>query len=239
MVEMNNSEPLHPSAAQVARRALVLAAVTCRGSIDRASGVPEAEALYVSILEWLTSTRLWADVQPDEKSLLETPLGSLPERDVIRATWRVEGMAVLAWALKLLDPPRHDAKVDPYAVAEAVGFLSDEVPNLISAAELQPYEHLVSYRELLYAVHSRLRAYLRHPASKDFRGWIEEDWLDLLRVNTCELLAGDDLGIDGVPVAEADLERIREVEWVTTERHRAVLWLLGDAASYSEVHVDT
>jgi hypothetical protein len=103
---MNQNAPRLPViAVHVARRSLVLAAVVCRGSIESGAGQPEADAVYIRILDWLTKLSLWNEVEPSEKEILRTPLGLLEQKDVIRATWYVEGLAVLTWALNLFVPP--------------------------------------------------------------------------------------------------------------------------------------
>src|SRR5690242_19762563 len=112
--------------ARVARRALIMAAVVCRGSLESYADQPDAEPLHARILEWLNQTDLWKEAEPSEENLLHASLGNLHQEEVIRATWYVEGLAILAWALKQREFPRHDQQVDPPEVAESVGLLSGE-----------------------------------------------------------------------------------------------------------------
>ena len=152
----------------MARRSLVLAAVVCRGSIDNHTDQSEAEALRTRVLEWLTWLALWDAVEPGEEKILRTPIGQLEQKDVIRATWYVEGLTVLAWALNRYEFPRHDRKVVPHEVAEAVYFLCEDAEELIHTARLRSRDKRKVCRELLYAIHARLRDFLRNGGSKDF-----------------------------------------------------------------------
>ena len=226
-------------ATRVARRALILAAVVCRASIDRSAGESGVGALHDRVLEWLTRLGLWADMEPFETELLRAPLGTLKDQEVVRATWYVEGLVILAWALQECEFPFHDLKVDPYAVTDSVWFLSEDADAFLQNATLQGGAKLAACRELLYAVHVRLRDWLRHRKPKDFTGWIESNWLDELGVDAAPLVAGGDLAIDSLPISTAESDRVQECSSILFERQRAILWLLGDYPSYSQTPVDT
>src|SRR5437879_5567031 len=96
------------SANRVVRRALILAALVCRGSIDSSAGQAEAESLHTRILDWVRLLGLQDELEPGEQGILYAPLGKLGQREVVEVTWSVEGLAVLAWALNLFGLPRHD-----------------------------------------------------------------------------------------------------------------------------------
>ena len=234
-VRRSNSEDV----ARAVRRSFVLAALVCRGNIEVGAGQPEAEDVHNRLLTWLTELDLWQYVEPAEKTLLQAPLGKLKREEMIQATWQAEGLAVLAWAWKELEFPRHDQKVDPYAVAEAVWFLNEDAGENIHTASLRSAQRRNAARELLYAIHCRLRDYLRNGERTDFIGWVEQKWLDLLGLNSSDLIAGGDLAIDGRPIGEVGTERVQEVSWITHQRHQAIIWLVERYPSYSETPVDT
>ena len=122
-----------PTAEQVARRARNLCAVVCRGSIDKGSGDPHAEELLGRMRNWLKDIPLVEQQEPWEAEIMRADLGQLQDRQVTRATWAVEGLAVLSWALGCSDFPRHDHKVDPFAITDSLGFLSDDADEFISS----------------------------------------------------------------------------------------------------------
>src|SRR5579864_2472225 len=87
-----------PSVDRVARRALILSAIVCRGHIDHGAGDVEAESLRSRMLDWVQSLDLQEEIEPQESALLNAPLGALAKRQVISATWQAEGLAILGWA---------------------------------------------------------------------------------------------------------------------------------------------
>jgi hypothetical protein len=224
---------------QVVRRSFVLAAVVCRGSIEKGVNDPDALALHESIIDWLTRLNLWDEVEPSEKAMLRCPLGQLQKNDVIQATWYVEGLAILAWALKLFEFPQHDEQVDSYVVTNAVWFLSDTAENILAHAELRSLAELEACYELLYAIHSRLRDYRRNRIATDFSRWVEEEWLTSLGVNASTLIAGKDIAVDNKPVIGVAEDRLQELLSITLERHRAIIWLVENCVGYSDTTVDT
>jgi Domain of unknown function (DUF4272) len=137
-----------PSAQRVARRALVLSAVVCRGNIDHGAGNADTESLRNRILDWITFLDVQDEIEPREAALLKAPLSALTQQQVIDATWQAEGLAVLAWALKRLNLPKHDEKVDPYAVTDALGFLNEDAAELIRFAQLRGDAEIRALREL-------------------------------------------------------------------------------------------
>jgi len=237
-----NEDPISETpvdATRVARRSLVLAAMVCRGAIESGAGQPEADTLHNRTLEWLTKLDLWDEVESSEEKILHTPLGELEQKDVIRATWYVEGLAILAWALNQFDLPRHDEKVDPYSVADAVWFLSEDADELIRTARLRNLTELEACRELLYAVHARLRDFARNRNQKDFARWVEKIWIEALRLDADHLIVDNDLAIDDKPIIDVEENRLQECKWITFERHRAIIWLVEGYSSYSQTPVDT
>src|SRR5262249_23188438 len=152
-----------------------------------------------------------------ELNIINTPLGGLDSKQVIYATWAVEGLSVLAWALGCLGLPRHDEKVDPYAVPESVGFLNQDAAEFIETAKLRSVAELEAYRELLYAIHSRLRDFIRHKQPNEFETWIDERWLDLLKIDRASLIVDGDLSIDEKAIFNVEQERVRSCEWLIGE----------------------
>src|SRR5205085_8399205 len=137
-------------AARVARRSLVLSALACRGFIDHGAGNPDAESLRERILGWISALRVWSEVEACEAPVLRAPLGTLNRKDVLRYSWCVEGVAVLAWALGRFDLPAHDELVDQYAVTDALWFLSEDARDILNEATLRSHTELDAYRELMY-----------------------------------------------------------------------------------------
>lgn len=228
-----------PHAHRVARRAMVLSAVVCRSNSDHDPTNPDAIDLWERLKRWVERLGLDAEMEPAEKEMLYAPLGSLNEQRRIRATWEAEGLGILAWALRLFPFPRHDEKVDPYALTDSLGFLNDEGRDTIRSAELRTQSELGACRELLYAIHCRLREYLRAGSARSISHWIEPDWLRLVGIES-PLGPQEDIRIGAVEIAQADKDKIQQCELAICERHRAIVWLVGDEGPiYSQVPADT
>ena len=145
----------------------------------------------------------------------------------------------MAWALRLFPFPKHDEKVDAYEVTGSLWFLNDEAADIIRSPELRSPGELHACRELLYAIHCRLREYLRTGAASNIAHWIESDWLDTLGV-AFPLGPQQDLRVGGVELALTDKEDVQQCEWAICERHRAIVWLVGENGPiYSQVTADT
>lgn len=238
-VDAEALDPIPKTAAQVARRSLILSAVICRCSLESGAADPDAKSVHLRVLDWLTALNLWEEAEPSEAAMLCAPLGALDAGVVLQSGWYVEGLAVLAWALNLTGFPKHDEQADIYAVADAVWFLDKKAAEVIATAKLRSPSELDACRELLYAIHARLRQYARNRVLSDFTQWMEKAWLDALGLIPADLTAQNDLAIDGKPISQTAEERLREVTSIMHERHRAIIWLMGEQPSYSEIMVDT
>lgn len=223
---------------RVACRALVLAAVVCRGFIEAEAKNPETVALQARLLEWITKSDLWDEAEPHEAKLLRTPIGGLTPNEVVKVTWCVEGLAILAWALGQMEIPPHDQMINPNDAADAVYFLRDDAAELIRASLMRNVEELSAAREFFYALHSRLSDFLRNAGSKDFSRWIEKSWIHTLRLDAARLFVDNDLALDDRPISEAKNERVQECAHIAYQRHKASIWLLGRYPVYSETPAD-
>ena len=224
---------------QAVLRSLILSAIVCRGSLESGAGNPEAEAVHQRLREWLTALDLWGAAEPAEAAMLQAPLGGLEASVTLQSGWYAEGLAVLGWALNLLDFPKHDEQVDSYAVADAFWVLDEAAAELLMTGRLRSQDDLDACREMLYAIHVRLRQYARNGAPDNFASWIETSWLDALGCTLGGLTAQDDLAIDGKPLNQVTEERLQETLSITSERHRAIIWLMGEQPNYAEITVDT
>lgn len=118
-----------PSPIRVARRALVLCAVTMRSI---AEGEAETAAdTYAQSRAWLKAQGLDDELEPRERSFLDRRLGSAGEDEVAAGSWRAEGLAVLAWALGVAEVPGPDQESDPMELWTALDFLSDGRPQVL------------------------------------------------------------------------------------------------------------
>lgn len=231
--------PVPPDPLRVARRAMVLSAMVCRGNSDDDPSNPDATALWERLKAWVERLGLDAEMEPAEKRTLYAPLGSLDEKRRVRATWEAEGIAIMAWALGRFALPRHDEEVNPYELTDSLWFLNNEAIEILRSPQLRSAEELHACREMLYAIHCRVREYLRVGSARSIAHWIEPDWLRVLGIES-PLGPREDLLIGGAEIAEADRKKVQRCEWAVCERHRAIVWLVGEEGPvYSQVPADT
>ena len=212
----------------VAKRALALAAYCCRGYIDHGNGNADAESLRNRMVRWVERFNLIEHLGTFEWEAISSPLGTLPSRLASQMSWEAEGLAVLVWALGRGPLPSHDGQVDPYAVTDSIHFLSDDAYDIISQASPLKTEELRAYRELMYAIHCRVRDFLRNGGSQDFESWLESPWLDMLHLDSSRIIVDRDLAVKGTPITMSAIDQVRTCEWSVNAQHRASIWLVGE-----------
>jgi len=227
-----------PSAARVAARALVLGAVVCRSAIEGDAGNSKAEAFREEVLSWLRDVGLVQEAEPSELELLECKLGGLSDRQRIDASWRAEGLAVLAWALRRCDLPVYDRRADPYPIAQALGFRERWRDSVLESPGLRSPEEVSDLADVLFTLHWRMRQYSLDRKPMNFREFANTAWFGPLSLMGLRLVS-DDLEVRGVPVWDASEEDWREVLSIARERQQAANWLTGQEMVYSEVTCDT
>jgi hypothetical protein len=225
------------TAVQVAKRALVLAVVTCRGTLERDAANSAATRVWRDAKRWWTALHLSAELESNEKLLLKAPLGCCPENASLDAGWRAEALAVLAWALNRDEMPAHDRQVNPGAVARSVGFLSE--PLDVSGARLRSATELKAYREVAFSVHWRLREFFLTAKRLDFvKVAKKHPWFDSRSLKRIPLVSGD-LRIGNRAIASADPAEVRVVMSIAQERHQAINWVLNASSPLSAVDTST
>jgi hypothetical protein len=250
--------PIPPSAQRVAARAIVLATTVCRAFLERQrEDIDDAEGLRGNLLAWLEGLGITAEVEPTERDLLNECVGQGHEEAVINASWRGEGLAVLAWALNRFELPAYDMPVFPPDPAQqSVGFGNSEVAtDLLTSAALKPSTEITRLASHLTILSWRLRQFQLRPDSSayqaavgglqpfghgvadrmDFVGYLsvhpafKDNWLDVLRLKNGDLVIGDKC------IAEASVDDVQRCTSIALERQIAAFWLRGDNPIYSKV----
>jgi hypothetical protein len=227
-----------PTPVEVARRALILSGVVCRASLESCPDKLYRRKTARSIRGWFEELGLWPYLEPDEEIIIRARFGKLPRPLRIRGTWFVEGLAILAWALRRCDFPPHDKTVGAVAVTNALDFLSPSAEDILSSPTLRDPPELEAAREWFYDAHCTLRQFLRGRDGQ-LASWIGQ-YLTVLGLDPGAVMYEGGLAIDCGPLSNATSERIERWESVICERHRAAIWLMGDAHPlYTEISVDT
>jgi hypothetical protein len=235
--EDENADP--PAAERVARRALALAAVTARAILEWEAAEHDVAGKHRDVLDWVRETGVEDELEEDERELLRQPLGGLDPQAQIDAAWRLEGLAVLAWALGRFEVPPHDEPVDPYQLWQSLGLPdADAARALLASPALRTRAEIATLRNRLFALHWRLRDFTVQPKAMDFGEFARTCWFGPLDLSGLPLVEGD-LGLRGARIDRAPPEMFSNARSAAQERHQAANWLWEGPARYSEASLAT
>jgi hypothetical protein len=244
VLEAGPEGPRPPDVERVARRAVALMGVTARAVIEReirSNKVPAKEAAHMhqTLTAWLADLGVEDEFEPAERAVVRSTPGTLTEQQFVDAMWRIEGLAVLAWALKKAALPRYDALADIDSVWGCLGFLKpEESKQLLASAELRPAGELDAYRKQALGFHWRLRDYIVNPKVMDFRAFVADCWFGSFDVSIFELVDGD-LAFRGARIDRLKAAVRSTALSIARERHHAINWLCSGPETYSQTHVGT
>ncbi|MEZ4222607.1 MAG: DUF4272 domain-containing protein [Polyangiaceae bacterium] len=229
-------QPQPPSAEQVARRALILSAVSCRGILELDPDRERAERFWDRVMKWWQALDLEADLEPEEAALLASRFGTARQQDAVDESWRSEALGVIAWALGQADVISHDRQVDPSAVANSLGFLEDH--TVLESPRLRSPDELNAYLDVAFTVHWRLREFSLNPGAMDFAEFCRTAWFGPLSLKGVRLLEGD-LALGDLPISRAPTELVQTAMSIAQERHQAANWLVDASQPLSETDTST
>ncbi len=229
-----------PSPERVARRALALTAVAARATLELdAPHLDDADSQRLRMLSWIDGVGIGEELEPDEWKVLQRPAGSLDERAFIDSMWRVEGLAVLAWALQLHPLPPYDELVAPPELYQAIGLFDvSKGRRLLCEPCLRSSEELAEMQAHLLAFHWRLRDFSLRPEAMDFVAFAGNCWFGSFDITRFRVI-DQDLAIGDCSICRAPQEAIQTAQSTAMERHLAINWLMGDSDVYSETDTST
>lgn len=171
---------LRRSDEEVAARALAV-------MITAVKGETRDQALVESVIEQYGA---WEFFSPEERDFIET--AELPNEAYVQMSWRYESVAVLLWAIGLIDElPAPDQIIDAAMLGSVFRELGAE--GLIQKAKLRPQSEILDAADLAYRLHwaaveARVKsvappdglhpgiAYERHYALNWLIGYAGLDW---------------------------------------------------------------
>jgi hypothetical protein len=222
-----------PDSPRVGRRALILAALTCRGYIDTERNVARARWTHRRLLEWLERITLGDEIRPSEAAVLRAPVGSLTDAKRTAATRSADALVVVAWAQKGFNLLRHDRAVDPYEITDSVGLLNHGYVHQLVKRDLRPFEEIEALDGVMGATHARLRALENERSFVDISSSFDPAKLSMLGIDA-PIADDGDVAIDARPALLASDERRRACQALVEERHRATRWLVGALRTYAD-----
>lgn len=250
-----------PTTQRVAKRALALAALTARAILEQNPSyldplndhlsVPRRwlRKVYLghfgwgkpaqTLIDWVQALDLQSELEPEEWKGICKPLGKLLPQEQINATWRLEGLVVLAWALGMYEVPPHDELVNFYPMWRNLGLLNVErAKELIDRAQLRPRQEIQRLRSQIFSLNWRMTNYRLRPEVIDFAEFARTCWFGPLDITPWPLKQGD-LEIQGSRIDRTSRDNIAKCGSIAVERHIAINWLWGGPDLYSMVYADT
>lgn len=221
----DSAGPIAHSAQCIHRTGLFLSYMAYKGMVD-GNDHPRAAERVNSIpaifrQDWMEGLTLDAG----EKRFVNAPFGTLQPYQRIEASWLVEGMAVLAWALELSELPSFYQKTNGAVVSMALGIFQSDAKERIERATLRNPDEIVmgarTYGSLLW----RLSEYLKERKPVEFSKKLTDPDGHLL-VDGLEFLNGD-LAIEGLSLDQTPDEKLSLIGAIAYQRNRQFRWLLG------------
>ena len=139
-----------PTDAEVSDRALVLYALTRRGTIefvvaesgDDPSRVMQAERARIEAERWLERESVSPALRDEERRLMRAESGSWPSEAIADAMWRKEALGVLLWALEHLEAlPPYGEEFPQKAIEDAITRYGS-VSSFRAEGRLRPAEQI-------------------------------------------------------------------------------------------------
>lgn len=236
--EYHDEEPNPPSPERVARRALVMAAVTAR-ALSENHEEDDLPGLRRDVWKWVEDCGVVDECEPHEVAYLRCP--ERPEdRATLDACWRVEGLGILLWALGHTDLQPNDTLVTPTVLWKAAGLFGSAEAGaaFIANATLRSADELDALNTHLLAFHWRMVDFRLRRASMDFIAFSQKCWFGSFSLDGFEIVDGD-LALAGKRIDRASPQSVQAAGSTAMERHLASNWLKGYSDVYSETDVST
>ncbi len=240
-VEINLREP-----SDVAGRLLVLVALARRGFLEQHPEQDDAESPETERFDlnhWLAEEKLTSWSEPDELTVLQTPVGKLAEDDAMDATWSIEAAAALAWALeKIPQLPPFDEATDAASVIDTIPAPWSRTTEFRNSARLRDELEIARVREQAELWADRADTYWwqqeegdsavsgqgdEQLSSSDMRAAIAETAAEAYAAGLIATPQDDDFPTRLGPFGTLSPAAVEELELIATQRLRALNWLCG------------
>ncbi len=207
----------------------------------------EQRVQHKQLIERLREGRLWNVMEQKERSFIEMPSNEVTQQMLIDASWSVESIVCLIWALgytsELLP---YDQQADP----ELTNKLPTEpIQILIKKAALRPHALVTKQRDLAELWHWRSRT--RQLQESNYKFTFPGDMTIQKVIGMASAKAatdgvipspiGDDFPAFGKAYRDLTHQEYLQATSIAVERHRALNWLCGFAPGnrWSQTPTDT
>ncbi len=215
--------------------------------------VRQAEAHRDDYWQSLRDAGLWTHMSPKEQTLSQSTLVTMTEQQQIDASFRIETIQALMWALGLIpEMPSYDTLAS-HEILEQVP--SDNLPGFLKSAQLRNQTDIDEARDTaeFWNWRSRTRQLIERgddfPKSDEMARAGFHSYDDIVRFSagkaaeagTIPQCIDGDFPAKGKAYRDLTAEEWSEVNSITMERHFALNWLCGRAPgnNWDETPTDT
>jgi hypothetical protein len=216
---------------QVARRAVILSAISFRSSLE-VTDHPRVNEICQRLLPWLIETDCEDEIDPIERELLQTPLRQLSGAQKTDANWSGEAAAFFCWTLNLSPPLKETQHADPSILTEILHILQPQASQIIRFASLRDRAEIEDTCRHFVLIRSMLQeSRVQPPACDVIRR------MHVRRLNQVGLAVTE----DAVLRASESVNRMtpedrHEMAGAYFVRDHAAFWFLSDRQRYFEQH---
>lgn len=233
---------------EVGARIVVLGALCRRLFLDDPAAVealeedPETERWDLNA--WLDERGLSAVVTPEERRLLERPVGRLTPEERVKGPWLGEALMALAWAASLVDalpPPAEPADVAPLLALIPAPW--DELRSFIDRLRLRSEEEIAFERERaeVWAWRAGIemeRRTAQGQAARELQAVIEEVVHEAVASGVLPPATPTDFPVDHFPFSALPTEQVEQVALIASARLHALNWLCGFGETWDSVPLE-
>lgn len=244
MSELDDELDIEPrTAAQVAKRLLILAALCHRAATDQTADSEEAPEERFDLLAWVESEGAGPELTGRERSLLQsTSEASMAEDDVM---WAAESFGAIASSVgigpALPEPPDFVASETLARSLPEPGTSATEISRAIT---VPADDRLALERERWELWHWRaatelaLRQGVDRATERELREAIEETARDAAAAALLPSVVGDDFPLDSEPFRSIEHDALELFTVAAEQRLRALNWLCGFGESWDDIPLD-
>lgn len=229
---------------EIGARLIILAALIRRTYLEEAKHDDEPTNEHFDLRHWLHEERLYPRMTPDERRLLDAPLGTADPDAVADATLAAEELVIIGWAAGLVErAPSFAALADPAALMDRLPRPWDPVAPFVRELMIRSDEHLETERERAELWLWRVRVEPERTSGDDetraeFTAAIADAAAEAAAIGLVPASPDYDLLLNGQPF-HALTEAVREVVALAAERRlHALNWLCGFGRDWSHVPLD-
>jgi Domain of unknown function (DUF4272) len=160
-----------------------------------------------------------------EQRFVNAPFGTLQPDQRAEASWLIEGMAMLAWAVDVTKLPPFYRMINGAEVSKALGIFQTDARERIEQATLRNPDEIIIGAHTYAALMWRLNEYQKERKPVAFSKKLSDaDGHPI--VDGLEFMDGD-LAIDGLSLDKIPDEKLGMVGAIAYQRNRQFRWLLG------------